>query len=223
VSIAPWSFSKAKAFEQCPKQFYHMKVLKEFEDKETAAMRYGTSMHKAAEEYVRDKTPLPPEFEYVHAGLDSLLGIAGEKLCEFKMGLTEELEPCDFFAEDVWWRGIADLVILDTEKHRAWIVDYKTGKSARYADKGQLELMALALFKYFPAIEQIKAGLLFVVCTELVKEQYSQEDQTFLWGKWMGKFEQMETAFETNVWNAKPSGLCRNHCPVLECVHNGRN
>lgn len=223
MSIAPWSFSKAKAFEQCPKQFYHMKVLKEFEDKETAAMRYGTSMHKAAEEYVRDKTPLPPEFEYVHAGLDSLLGIAGEKLCEFKMGLTEELEPCDFFAEDVWWRGIADLVILDTEKHRAWIVDYKTGKSARYADKGQLELMALALFKYFPAIEQIKAGLLFVVCTELVKEQYSQEDQTFLWGKWMGKFEQMETAFETNVWNAKPSGLCRNHCPVLECVHNGRN
>lgn len=223
MSIAPWSFSKAKAFEQCPKQFYHMKVLKEFEDKETAAMRYGTSMHKAAEEYVRDKTPLPPEFEYVHAGLDSLLGIAGEKLCEFKMGLTEELEPCDFFAEDVWWRGIADLVILDTEKHRAWVVDYKTGKSARYADKGQLELMALALFKYFPAIEQIKAGLLFVVCTELVKEQYSQEDQTFLWGKWMGKFEQMETAFETNVWNAKPSGLCRNHCPVLECVHNGRN
>ena len=27
-SIVPWSFSKAKAFEQCPKQFYHMKVLK---------------------------------------------------------------------------------------------------------------------------------------------------------------------------------------------------
>ena len=198
MSIAPWSYSKAKAFEQCPKQFYHMKVLKEYEDKETEAMRYGTSMHKAAEEYVRDKTPLPPEFEYVHAGLDSLLAIEGEKLCEFRMGLTEELEPCDFFAEDVWWRGIADLIILDTEKHRAWVVDYKTGKSARYADKGQLELMALAVFKHFPVVEQIKAGLLFVVCTELVKEQYSQGDQTFLWDKWMGKFEQMKTAFEAD-------------------------
>jgi CRISPR/Cas system-associated exonuclease Cas4 (RecB family) len=223
MSIVPWSYSKAKAFEQCPKQFYHMKVLKEYEDKETEAMRYGTSMHKAAEKYVRDKTPLPPEFEYVHAGLDSLLAIEGEKLCEFKMGLTEELEPCDFFAEDVWWRGIADLIILDTEKHRAWVVDYKTGKSARYADKGQLELMALAVFKHFPVVEQIKAGLLFVVCTELVKEQYSQGDQTFLWDKWMGKFEQMKTAFEADVWNANPSGLCRNHCAVLECVHNGRN
>lgn len=64
------------------------------------------------------------------------------------MGLTENLEPCDFFSDEVWWRGIADLVIIDEEEDLAWVIDYKTGKSARYADKGQLELMALAIFKF---------------------------------------------------------------------------
>jgi ATP-dependent protease HslVU (ClpYQ) ATPase subunit len=28
-------------------------------------------------------------------------------------------------------------------------------------------------------------------------------------------------AFEANVWNPKQSGLCRKHCPVKECEHNG--
>lgn len=223
TSIAPWSFSKAKAFDQCPKQFYHMKILKEFEDVETDAMRYGTLMHEAAEHYVRDNTPLDPQFEYVKGALDALVSIKGERLCEYKMGLTETLEPCGFFANEVWWRGIADLVILDAENGRAWVVDYKTGKSARYADKGQLELMALAVFKHFPVVKQVKAGLLFVVCNELVKEEYSSNDQTVLWEKWLGAYSDMEAAIENDVWNAKPNGLCRNHCPVLDCVHNGRN
>ena len=200
-----------------------MKILKEYQDTETEAMRYGTLMHGAAEDYVRDKTPLPPEFEYIKAGLDALITIKGEKLCEFKMGLTEKLEPCGFHSKSVWWRGIADLIILDAENHRAWVVDYKTGKSTRYADKGQLELMTLAIFKHFPVVEQVKAGLLFVVCNELIKEQYSQTEQTVLWEKWTGAFTDMKMALDNDVWNAKPNGLCRNHCPVLDCAHNGRN
>ena len=47
MSIAPWSFSKLKAFETCPKQFYHVKILKEYPQKETDAMRYGTDVHLA--------------------------------------------------------------------------------------------------------------------------------------------------------------------------------
>jgi hypothetical protein len=40
MSVAPWSFSKIKAFEQCPKQFYHEKILKEFPVVETDALRH---------------------------------------------------------------------------------------------------------------------------------------------------------------------------------------
>jgi len=123
----------------------------------------------------------------------------------------------------VWFRGIADLVILDEENELAWVIDYKTGKNARYADKGQLELMALAAFKHFPNITEVRGGLMFVVSNELVKDTYTLAGQGDLWGKWLGDYTSMESAFENDTWNANPSGLCKAHCVVLECPHNGRS
>jgi len=222
LSITPWSFSKIKSFEQCPKQFYHEKILKEYPFVETEATRYGSEFHKAAEEYIRDETPLPPQFAYAGSILDALNNKHGKKLCEYKMGLTTNRHPCDFSADDVWFRGIADLVILDEETKAAWVVDYKTGKNTRYADKGQLELMALAMFKHFPTIETIRGGLLFVVADELIVETYTADMQEGMWDKWLADHQQMETAFENDVWNPNPSGLCKRHCAVTECVHNGR-
>jgi hypothetical protein len=33
----------------------------------------------------------------------------------------------------------------------------------------------------------------------------------------------MKIAYDNDVWNPKPSGLCRKHCSVLSCSHNGRS
>jgi len=221
MSIKPWSFSKIKAFEQCPKQFYHEKILKEFPVAETEAMRYGTEFHLAAEEYIRDGKPLPNKFSFAQTMLDSLNAKQGTKLCEKEMGLTENLEPCGFSDDAVWFRGIADLLIIDSPTSTAWVIDYKTGKSSRYADKGQLELMALTVFAHYPEITKIRAGLLFVISKDLIKDKYTDFDKAKLWEKWLGKYNVMKTAAETNVWNPKPSGLCKRHCPVTVCVHNG--
>ena len=219
MSIKPWSFSRIKAFEQCPKQFYHEKILKQYPVVETEAMRYGTEFHKAAEDFMQGDEPLDPRFSFALSALESLKAKRGDKLCERKMGLTENLEPCDFFADDVWFRGIADLIILDDDL--AWVIDYKTGKNARYADKGQLELMALTVFKHFPQVKKVRAGLLFVISKDLIKDSYEEQTSPILWNKWLANYNRMETAFNTDVWNPKPSGLCRRHCPVVECVHNG--
>ena len=221
MSITPWSFSRIKAFEQCPKQFYHMKILKDYIESETEAMLYGTQFHEAAEEYIKNFTPLPKRFEYALKALDSLQAKQGKKLCEYKLGLTKELKPCGFSDKGVWFRGIADLIILDDEL--AWVVDYKTGRSVRYADKGQLELMALAVFKHFPEVKEIRAGLLFVVSKNLIKDTYTRDMESKLWAKWLSNYANMEMAAKHDVWNPQPSGLCRRHCAVLECVHNGRN
>ena len=56
---------------------------------------------------------MPPQFNYAKGALDNLNQLPGEKLCEYEMGLTENLDPCGFRDEHVWWRGIADLIILD--------------------------------------------------------------------------------------------------------------
>ena len=79
MSITPWSFSKIKSFEQCPKKFYHLKVAKDYKEPETEAMLYGTAVHEAAEEYIRDGKPLPPEYDYIKAPLDSLNMKQGEQ------------------------------------------------------------------------------------------------------------------------------------------------
>jgi len=221
VSVAPWSFSRLKSFEQCPKQFYHMKIAKDYTEAETDAMRYGTEAHLAAEEFIRDGKPVPVKFAYMKDVLEALNRRRGNKITEIKMGLTQELEPCGFMSKDVWWRGIADLVITDGST--AWIVDYKTGKSAKYADKGQLELMALATFKYFPNIKNINAALIFTKAKKFVKHKYTDDMIDSLWDKWLSKFRRMEVAYETDTWNAHPSGLCKRHCAVIECVYNGSN
>ena len=132
----PWSFSRVKAFEQCPKQFYHMKVAKTYTSPETEAMRYGTEYHEAAEFYVRDAEPLPSHFAFSQKTLDKLRRIKGDKLCEFKMGVKSDLSPCDFDDEEVWFRGISDLSIINRDKGRAHVFDYKTGRNIKYADRG---------------------------------------------------------------------------------------
>ena len=218
-----WSFSSIKTFEQCPKKFYHLKVVKDFkEDQNAEHLTYGTAFHEAAEFYIRDGTPLPPQFAYAKSSLDNLSKRQGRKLCEYEMGLTEDLQPCGFKDANVWWRGIADLIILEDDG-TARVVDYKTGKSAKYADTGQLELMALAVFKHFPEVVKVKAGLLFVVARQFPKASYDRADEAKLWEKWLRDHGRMRRAYETGVWNPRTSGLCRNHCVVLSCQHNGRS
>ena len=59
---APWSFSRIKAFEQCPKQFYHEKVPKQYPFIQAEAMIYGNEFHKACEDYIGKGEPLPERF-----------------------------------------------------------------------------------------------------------------------------------------------------------------
>ena len=218
-SAGAWSYSKIKSFETCPKQFYHTNVLKEFPFQDTTATLYGKEFHTACEEYIRDGKPLPPQFSFMEETMQRLAAMPGEKHCELKMGLTADLEPCDFFAKDVWFRGIADLIVIDGETAR--YVDYKTGKSSKYADTGQLQLMALAVFKHFPQVKKVKGALLFTIANDMVKQDYSVTDEGVLWKPWVQKYAALEKAFETGVWNPRPSGLCKKYCPVTECPHNG--
>ena len=127
---------------------------------------------------------------------------------------------CEFFSKDVWWRGIPDFLALDGET--ATMIDYKTGKSSKYADTKQLELLALAIFKHFPEVNQIKAGLLFVVAKDFVKAKYNRFDHERTWVKWLAETSRLEQALELNVWNPKPNFSCKSWCNVTDCIHNGR-
>lgn len=221
--LPAWSYSGMKTFLTCPRQFYHLKIAKDYKETFGPEVEEGNRMHKAAELYIGNGTPLPPKYRYLKPSLDKLAAYPGEIKCEFKMALTADLEPCTYFAPDVWWRGVADLAIIDHDSGTARVVDYKTGKSAKYADKDQLELMALALWRYFPDITEIRAALFFVTARAFIPATYYETSSTKLWERWKRRYDDMDTAMQSGVWNAKPNGLCSKYCPVIECPHNGRN
>lgn len=225
MKLPSWSYSSISLFDQCPKKYYHLRVAHDVKEPESEAMRYGTDVHLAAENYIRDGTPMPAKYAYMIPMLETLKGIEGEKLCEYEMGVKfvdGKIIPCKFHDPDRYWRGIADLLILNREKGEARLVDYKTGKSAQYADTKQLRLLAGATFAHFPEIKLVRAGLLFVVAQDFVKEDYDQATPDSYFEPFHPIVQQLQTCHESGVWNPKRNFTCRKWCPVLECSHNGR-
>ena len=216
----PWSYSSISLFQLCPKKYYHLKVAKDVKEPMNKALLYGNRLHKAAEEFVRDGVDIPRQFSYSKKIVENLRDRKGDKLCEHRMAITKYAEPTTWMADDVWLRGIADLIIIDQEKAR--IVDYKTGKSSKYADTKQLDLLALCTFTHFPNIEKISAGLLNIVCHDLIKRSYTRSDLAGLMGEWTANYSWLEKTYAENVWNAKPNFTCQNFCPIESCIHNGR-
>jgi hypothetical protein len=137
------------------------------------------------------------------------------------MGLTKDFKPCEFKAEDAWFRGIADLLIINGDKAR--IIDYKTGKSSRYADPKQLALMAACVFVHYPDIELVRTGLLFVVCKDFVPADFTVHKKFDIFASLDSILVSRETAYNTGVFNPKKNFTCKAWCPVSECNHNGRN
>lgn len=219
MSKVVWSFSSLKTFQQCPRKYYHTKVAKDVKEPDTQATLYGKAAHTVAEEHIRDGAPVPPKFDYMKPVLEQLSAIPGEKLCEVQLGLTKDLESCAFNAKNVWWRGIADLVIINEEKQLAHSVDYKTSKSARYADVKQLDLVAAGLFAKFPTINRVKSALIFVVSKEFVKAEHYREMVPKYVEKPAQDVARIEAALENGVWNPVQGPLCK-FCAVKQCEYN---
>lgn len=215
-----WSYSGIKLYDTCPRKYQSEKVTKEVPFADSTATLYGKELHLACEEFIRDGKPLEPRFSYALPYLERLNNIPGEKFCELKVGLKKEdgrFVACDFYDDAVYFRGVADLVIVDGKK--GYVVDYKTSKSAKYADPKQLALMAACMFTLYPELEKIKAGLLFVVSGDFVKTEYTRDKAYDIFADLHGLLTQREVSYNTDVWNTKPNPLCHKWCRT-SCPHN---
>jgi hypothetical protein len=218
--MTAWSYSSIKTFDQCPKKYFHLKVAKDVKDEGNEASIYGNDAHEAAEHYIKHGTPIPDKYAIMRPVVEKLAQFPGEKHTELKLGVRkseEGFEPCGFFDKDVWYRGIVDLLIVDgTTAH---MIDYKTGKNAKYADMKQLDLMAGAVFTHFPEVMKVKSGLAYVVSDEFLKKAHVRAEL----GTYMNVFDhqlgQLEDAMQSGVFNPKSGPLC-GWCPVTSCEHH---
>lgn len=212
-----WSYSSLKTFQQCPKKYYHLKVAKDVKDDGSEATVYGKELHKAAEDYIRDGTPIPEKFKFIQGTVDALKNIPGTKHTEIELGVSNKngrLNPCGFYDKDAWYRGIADLLIINGDE--GYLVDYKSSKNAKYADLKQLDLLAGAVFAHFPDLKTLKSALIFVVSNEFVNKEHSSMHKMAYFEHVRFDLERLEKAMETGVWNAVSGPLC-GWCPVKTC------
>lgn len=216
-----FSYSALKQYETCPRQYAEVTVFRNYKNEFTSANGdYGDRAHKAAEAYVKGGGTLDNEFQFFKPTLDVLRSIPGQKLTEHKMGVTKDMAPVPWNHPDRWFQGIADLTIVG-DSPVARVVDYKFG-NANYADTDQLELMSLLIFAHYPHIKLVKGRLVFVLSEQLRDRNVDISERERLLQKWREKDARRVASIMNNNYPARSSGLCKKHCVVLTCEHNGR-
>ena len=208
------SFSGMKEFDNCPRKYYQVRILKAYPTEDTTATLYGKEVHLACEEYIKEGKDLGGHARFKPL-LDKLNAYPGEKHCEIEMAIGDNGQYVPYDSDDGIFRGIADLVIIHGNTAR--VIDYKTGK-ATYPEPKQLELMALMVFAKFPAVMTVKGALIFMLHDVMVKREYHRSEFNNLFQQWMAKRDKIMLCADVGVWNPNPTGLC-SWCPHKSCEY----
>jgi hypothetical protein len=217
VSKFTWSYSKLKAYETCPKRFFHYDIIKDIEEIESGALREGHDMHKAFEMRVRDGVKLPLPYVHHEVTLAKLIDSPGETYAEQKLGLTADFKPAGFFSPNVWFRTVIDFCKI--RETSAVVVDYKSGKVTD--DETQLALMAATLFHYTPSLDEVKTALLFANRDKIISRTFNRPGLNAIWSGILPRVDKLEAAMAREEYPPKPSGLCVKYCGVTSCPHHG--
>lgn len=234
AKILPWSHSALGDFLNCPKQYFHKRVAKDVQDTQGDAALWGDQVHKFFEASILDTmdsvdaaneaaeiwatlklqgmdlesfTPYAPY-------LEAVLGIPHDTIFpERQYAIGKDLKPCDWFAKDVWCRGIIDVLLIKGNK--AYALDWKTGK--RKEGSKQLKLFALLVFLHHPEIDEVKTGFVWLKEGKNDYETFKRSEEADLWQAFVGDLARYNAAFKQDMWMPRKSGLCSGYCPVTSC------
>jgi hypothetical protein len=209
-----WSFSALTRYENCPKQYYHLNVAKDFKDEDSDFAADGKVVHEGLHARVIDGKPLPLPIRHMEPFAKQFADTEGEKHGEMKLALNRQFEPVAWFADDVFVRAVVDLLII--RGSHAIIVDWKTGKVKD--DFTQLRLTAAILSRYMPEIDFNTLVYVWVNQKQITKKTATLSMHTILWNELLPRVKKIETAIRETTFPARPSGLCR-WCPVRTCPH----
>lgn len=211
----PVSWTTLSGLVTCARQFFHIKVAKDFKEEKGEAALWGDYVHKAFERRIKYGEPLPEDI----AKWEKLLAPIPKDgaHCELKLAMTREFKRCDFFAKDVFMRCIIDFFRVSMDGSKAKLIDWKTGKRKV---NNQLMFSALIVFYLYTHVDEIET--LFVWLQDGVKPDrmvYKREEIPEMWAKLMPDLRHYRDTFHTGVFPPTPSGLCRGWCIVKTCEH----
>lgn len=205
-----WSYSALTAFETCPRRFQLTRVTKQVREPQTEATIWGNKVHKALEDFAKSGKPLTPDLEKYAKYVKKIQSYEGKRVVEERVALDRNFRPTTWMAKDVWVRGIIDIGVVGSEK--AYLLDWKTGK--RRPDSNQLKLFAALAFAMYPWIDKVVTGFIWLKTSEFDKEVFTRDQLPEIWNEFLPRLSRVAIAYDQDKWTPKPSGLCKNWCPV---------
>jgi hypothetical protein len=176
-------------------------------------MAWGTHVHEVLDQHLKGE-PLADGFHHYAHLYDFPPGYKVQS--ELKLGITAAGEPCDFFHEKVYARGVIDVVLKPERRHdMAILIDHKTGKVRE--DPSELELHALLLRQAWPQLRTIK-GWYNWLANNRMGSVHDLSDVDATWARLVRTQTSIEDAYRLGAaaFPPKQGPLC-GWCPVTHC------
>ncbi len=217
-----FTYSKLNTFENCPKKFGHLYVLKDVKEEDSDHLRIGNEVHAALAEAVSSGNPLAGDLaKYQHHVDRARKGHDQEDvkiLVEQKLAMNRDFMPTEFFGHDVWFRGIVDVAKIAGDV--AVIFDWKTGKPQE--DSVQLALFAALIFSHHPKVQKVHTEFVWLKDDFSSAEPFVREDLVELWSIMLPRAEALEEAQKNMEFPPHENVLCK-WCPVKQCAFNKKS
>lgn len=212
-----WSYSKKKNFETCPKRHYEIDLQKNFTES-SDQLTWGNEVHDTLAQACLGKVALPVSMQDYQKWVDVVRAAPGELKVEEKYAITRDFQKTAYFANNVWYRGICDVLKLHGDTATA--LDWKTGAVKHNSE--QLMLMATCIFIHYPQIKTVKTRFVWLQEDCTTPEIWQRGTVMNEWTPLIPQVNAMEQASKTLTYPPKPSGLCRKYCPVTSCAFHGK-
>lgn len=215
-----WSYSALNMYENCPRKYWAVKI-KKVNDNNKFNMQ-GDVEHKAIENFLKHGDPLPQSMQSMAPLLQAVKAAPGELYVEKKLTLDDQLVPCLWNDWDkAWVRGAGDLIKVNGSL--ATYLDWKSGKAKGDDDVvDQVETTAALLFRHFPAVQTLKAGVYFYRFDRMARHTVTANDAPRIWNGLYARLQPITESYQTDNWPMKPNPLCA-YCPYLACPNNTTN
>jgi hypothetical protein len=220
-----WSPSKLNSFEICPAKFAAEAYYKIVPYQETVYTIWGNKCHKESENFFKKEKSVDAEaFRLMEPFLKLLDRLPGDRLVEFRMGLTAEYKAveCPNIPAAPWnWgteakgRMTLDLGFLNDSSFRGF--DWKTGKPSD--NLFQLQLYALTIALLYPQVQDIEMKFIWVKDKSTSGFKCTRKELLPIFKDVKERVSRMEEAWVSETFVERKNGLCRAYCGNFKCPH----
>lgn len=208
------SHTLLSAYENCPYKVYRTRIKKDVPYVQSKEAKYGDDVHKALERRVAHGAPLPVVMQLYEPIVAALT--AHKPYAEQKLGIRADGSPCGYFDDDVEHRMVVDVLVLNPDKTRAVLFDYKTGNRRERPE--ELQLHAVGVKAHYPQVQVIFGHYVWLQTCDIGKSyDLSHTEPARLRAQAM--LEHLREAVRLDHFPKQQNMLCA-WCDCFDCQFN---